>query len=302
MFQDAHISRHIQKALRRQQLQTSYKAHDPNLAKRTSQTRAEKKAAVKANRYRIVNSKRALPEDSADSLSDSESEGENSTDNKSTRLKEHLHETSMSVKSESGALDRVSGSDSEVVTSSEASPSSSHDSVDTSSRTASDSSGAVIQVYDVEQDSAAARGSDNQPLSQSSGTGSGITLNGESLVSHRVPEAAESNYVYDLYYINSNGQQYDFRDLENILSIEALHDELVYENDRQEECNDVYDDDDDSNDEDNWRNDYPDEDPDKSDGEQVDFGFGYGEFCLLHVCFVIYNRMPCNKDWLATSE
>ena len=180
LFQDAHISRHIQKALRRQQLQTSYKAHDPNLAKRMSQTRAEKKAAVKANRYRIVNSKRALPEDSADSLSDSE--GENSTDNKSVRLKEHLHETSRSVKSESGALDRVSGSDSEVVTSSEASPSSSHDSVETSSRAASDSGGAVIQVYDVEQDSAAARGSDSQPLSQSSGTGSGITLNGESLV------------------------------------------------------------------------------------------------------------------------
>ena len=232
-----------------------------------------------------MNSKRALAVDSADSLSDSE--GEHSTEDTPTGLKERLCQATRSAKSESSGLDRVSGSDSEVVTSSEASPSSSHDSVEAASRTAPDSIGSVIHVYDVEQDSTEGRESDSQPLSQSPDPGSGITLNGERLLRQQVPAAAENNYVYDLYYINSNGQQYDFRDLENILSIEALHDELVCESDRQEECNDVYDDDDDSNDENNWRNDYPDEDPDQSDREQDEFGFGfgYGEFVYC-VCFV----------------
>ena len=303
MFQDAAISRHVAKALRRQQLQTSYKAHD---SQRALQTRAEKKAAVKAHRYRIVNSNRALPVDSADTLSShSDSEGEHSAEGSSAQLKERLGQATESAsksksKNNGGALDRVSGLGSEAVTSSssntdasEASPSSSDGSVEASSGAAWDGTGdPAIHVYDVEQDSSAA--SHSKP-STSPGAGSGITLNGESLFSEQVPAAAESGYVYDLYFINNDSLRYDFRDLENILSIEAQHDDLVYENDRQEDCNNVYDDDDDSNDEGNWRNDYPDEDPDRTDEEQRELGysFDHGEFHCWFFYRVWFVKLCC---------
>lgn len=66
-------------------------------------------------------------------------------------------------------------------------------------------------------------------------------------------------FTYDLYF--SELEMQDFRSLEEILYIEAMHDDLAMQADREEVCEEVYDDEDDSNDESNWRNDYPDEDP-----------------------------------------
>ncbi len=73
------------------------------------------------------------------------------------------------------------------------------------------------------------------------------------------PIPPSEQYVYDLYYFNN--RDFDFRALENILAIEALKEEYIYPSDEEAEYREVYEDEDDSNDEDNWRNDYPDEDP-----------------------------------------
>ena len=68
-----------------------------------------------------------------------------------------------------------------------------------------------------------------------------------------------SDYVYDLYYMNQ--RDFDFRQLENMLSIEAYKEDYDFQEYRSNDWEEHYDDDDDSNDEDNWRNDYPEEDP-----------------------------------------
>ena len=110
-----------------------------------------------------------------------------------------------------------------------------------------------------------------------------ITCNGVSLVREKVSTDSkedEENYVYDIYYVNSG--RFDFRELENDLTVEALfQDQMVYDEYRASECTEVYDDDDDSNDEDNWRNDYPDEDPRFFENEDIEYQYGDGEFIAL---------------------
>lgn len=110
-----------------------------------------------------------------------------------------------------------------------------------------------------------------------------ITCNGVSLVREKVSTDSkedEENYVYDIYYVNSG--RFDFRELENDLTVEALfQDQMVYDEYRASECTEVYDDDDDSNDEDNWRNDYPDEDPRFFENEGIEYQYGDGKFIVL---------------------
>ena len=72
--------------------------------------------------------------------------------------------------------------------------------------------------------------------------------------------ADDDGYVYDIYYMNS--PKFDFRNLENILAIEALREDLVAEEQGRRDSEEEYGEDEDSNDENNWRNDYPDEDDD----------------------------------------
>ena len=66
-------------------------------------------------------------------------------------------------------------------------------------------------------------------------------------------------YVYDLYYINN--PEFDFGAMDRVSSIEAYHHDILSSDQEREGYEEIYDDEDDSNDEDNWRNDYPDEDP-----------------------------------------
>ena len=82
----------------------------------------------------------------------------------------------------------------------------------------------------------------------------------EKVPSPRQPNTIDGGYVYDIYYMNS--PQFDFRNLENILAIEALREDLIVEEQGRRDSEDEYGDDEDSNDESNWRNDYPDEDED----------------------------------------
>ena len=71
-----------------------------------------------------------------------------------------------------------------------------------------------------------------------------------------------------------NRRDIDLRTLDNVLNIEALADDVNFDQYRQPEELEVYDDEDDSNDEDNWRNDYPDEDPKFFENRDVDFTEG----------------------------
>ena len=117
--------------------------------------------------------------------------------------------------------------------------------------------------------------SDGQQSEHSALQSDVITCNNVPMVRERVqpalPEAAaaaaaaaaapnKEEYVYDIYYMNN--ATFDFHHLENILAVEAFNDsEELYGGKYGEGREEVYDDEDDSNDEDNWRNDYPDEDP-----------------------------------------
>ncbi|XP_074645421.1 putative RNA polymerase II nuclear localization protein SLC7A6OS isoform X2 [Tubulanus polymorphus] len=83
----------------------------------------------------------------------------------------------------------------------------------------------------------------------------------------------QTDYVYDVYYLNQ--RQFDFRLLEDVMTIEAYNEDYMFNGYRDDGDLNVYDDEDDSNDEDNWRNDYPDEDPRFYENEDCD---EYGDY------------------------
>ena len=109
------------------------------------------------------------------------------------------------------------------------------------------------------------------------------------LVSER---GSDEDYVYDLYFVNN--RDFDFRFLERDFMLEAYSENYLYTgglSDDEEEL--VYDDEDDENDENNWRNDYPDEDPEFYEHLDEDDAYGGGttlnpskskqNFRLLHI-------------------
>ena len=109
-----------------------------------------------------------------------------------------------------------------------------------------------------------------------------ITLNGEVLQTEPLTNDVDSEFVYDLYCNLDRSCDPYFRQIENILSIEAHCGDFVLDDSRLEECVEVYDDEDDSNNEDNWRNDYPDyeapsDDTDKSEISDICDDFVCGE-------------------------
>lgn len=82
------------------------------------------------------------------------------------------------------------------------------------------------------------------------------------------------DYVYDLYY--TNNRDFDFRLFENNLMLEAYGDEIML---GRGACEDDYveeDDEDDENAENNWRNDYPEEDPGFINNQDVEYEYGEG--------------------------
>lgn len=110
---------------------------------------------------------------------------------------------------------------------------------------------------------------------------SNITCNSVPMIREAVTRPIESEYVYDLYYTNS--QQLDFRQLQDFLTIQAFGDELVFADNRadEEEFVEVYDDEDDSNDEGNWRNDYPEEDPHFIENHEQEYSYGDGRNLVM---------------------
>ena len=97
----------------------------------------------------------------------------------------------------------------------------------------------------------------------------------------------QDQYVYDLYYLNK--RDFDFRLLED-MKIEAFQNVSPFDWYRDAEELEVYDDEDDSNDENNWRNDYPDEDPKFFEREGSEGYFGNGKLLgALRVNMVVVN-------------
>ncbi|ESP00816.1 hypothetical protein LOTGIDRAFT_173092 [Lottia gigantea] len=121
--------------------------------------------------------------------------------------------------------------------------------------TGASSNSKVFLLYDVEKESMATT-SDAKYEPKVKSDLSEITCNSVPLIREK---REDEDFVYDLYYTNSGSL--DFQALQSALTIQALYDDLVYDDDRFADDDEVYDDDDDSNDEGNWRNDYPDEDP-----------------------------------------
>lgn len=82
-------------------------------------------------------------------------------------------------------------------------------------------------------------------------------------------------YVYDIYY--TNREHFDFRLFERDLTLEALGQDNVFDHGVQEEEFVYGDEDDDENDENNWRNDYPEEDPQYVNGNHGNYDYENGK-------------------------
>ncbi|XP_013419662.1 probable RNA polymerase II nuclear localization protein SLC7A6OS [Lingula anatina] len=131
------------------------------------------------------------------------------------------------------------------------------------------------QIYDLEEEEEEDASKEKQAEAISSQ--SAVACNGVPMIREKIPqsEPQDTDFVYDIYY--SNCADFDFRSLENLLTVEAYGEEYVYDDYREPMDREIYEDEDDSNEEDNWRNDYPDEDPEEggagdgfeSDGEPL---------------------------------
>lgn len=99
----------------------------------------------------------------------------------------------------------------------------------------------------------------------------------------------EDDFVYDIYYTNT--EHFDFRLFEKDLILEALTADNVFVHDGDEEEFVYGDDNDDENAENNWRNDYPEEDPHLVDGNHSNYDYNDGKFC--HFVFVMMECVIC---------
>jgi hypothetical protein len=72
--------------------------------------------------------------------------------------------------------------------------------------------------------------------------------------------------------------------------VQAYDDELIFADDRNFTNEEIYEDEDDSNDEDNWRNDYPDEDPHFYENEDAENYYGDGMNILSLLVLLQYSQ------------
>ncbi|XP_014781299.2 probable RNA polymerase II nuclear localization protein SLC7A6OS [Octopus bimaculoides] len=129
-------------------------------------------------------------------------------------------------------------------------------------------------LYDIEQDVV--------PITANPQHKDVVTCNSVPMEREKVHHNTNGEYVYDLYYTNRSG--FDYRWLESTSSIELY--EQILMDDRLSDSDEYVEEDSDSNDENNWRNDYPDEDPhfydpnEKNSDDDDDYGdyenFGLG--------------------------
>lgn len=118
----------------------------------------------------------------------------------------------------------------------------------------------IFNVYDAENELKA------ENVSQSET----ITCNDVPMQNH-----SASDFVYDLYYTECVPTSSDVWDLP--VSIEGYPYPEVTLGTEQDSDADLYEDEDDSNSESNWRNDYPDKDPEASDSQSASDNDDYGD-------------------------
>ncbi|KAL5021191.1 hypothetical protein ScPMuIL_000346 [Solemya velum] len=119
----------------------------------------------------------------------------------------------------------------------------------------------VFRLFDVEKDCVSEVGNTMKEVTEKAAQDtSQITCNSVQMVREKScsTHSAELDYVYDLYYTNSH--DFNFRLIEDMLTVEAFSDEFLYDNGASSD-EEYLEGSDDSNSESNWRNDYPDEDP-----------------------------------------
>uniref|UniRef100_A0A2C9M7Y5 Probable RNA polymerase II nuclear localization protein SLC7A6OS n=1 Tax=Biomphalaria glabrata TaxID=6526 RepID=A0A2C9M7Y5_BIOGL len=249
--------------------------HPPRRVEYTSELRQKKDRASRANRFRIICSRRALDIDALDSKKvapdspeekDSNLKKRNSPGCGESKLNKDLDIARQAETSDQSSTDFKSSSKAgtlEVQTEKTLCPDTklSTDKCDDSTLTEEDK---VFCILDVENDQ------EDVMRETSKQSVSGITLNNIPMVSHRVmsPPENERDFVYDLYYAH---ERLDNLDPEAVFTVEALCEELINEDVEDfQDRDDFRDDSDDSNDESNWRNDYPDEDPHFFENENVD--------------------------------
>ena len=109
-----------------------------------------------------------------------------------------------------------------------------------------------------------------------------ILCNGVPLEKEVISERdSDESYVYDLYYTNS--RDFDFRLLENDLTVEAFGQDYRTTEEDELGVGGGGEEDEDSNDEGNWRNDYPDDDPGFIDNHDLGY-YGNGMYIFfVHV-------------------
>ncbi|RUS78278.1 hypothetical protein EGW08_013969 [Elysia chlorotica] len=247
------ISCHIKEAIKRKKL---HKELHPNSVdftdgkpSVTSRVRSQKAQASQNNRYRVLSGKRALELNELDVTDVDQDPAKGSEESRipssfaATKESLSLSDNKENSNDDSSKLDGKLVSDAKKVKPVDAEACSKEG----------------FCMFDIEKD--IEKSDPFFGVSQKSA--SGITLNNVPMVCRKAePEITDdSQFVYDLYYTHSSLADLD---LHAALTVEALCDAALVNEQEEEDGEDgrfVHEDSDDSNDENNWRNDYPDEDP-----------------------------------------
>ncbi|GFN80020.1 solute carrier family 7, member 6 opposite strand [Plakobranchus ocellatus] len=269
------VSVHIKEAIKQRKL---HKELHPNAADFTqskpsviSRVRNQNVEASHNNRYRVLSGKRALDLTQLDK--DTEAVSPSNHESESQLLSQPKTVKRVNKESQSSADDKENSSLGSNLQPDSTEPSKrSEDCQDKVSVTENHQQllegSKEFCIFDIEQD--IEKHDPFMGLSQQSA--SGISVNGKPMLCRKAePELTDdSQFVYDLYYTHSSLADLD---LQAALTVEVLcGTALVPENDEDgEEGRFVHEDSDDSNDENNWRNDYPDEDPHFFENEDYDY-------------------------------
>lgn len=256
------ISTHIKEAIKQKKLHKQLHPNAPDFTTGkpsiTSRVRSENAQASHNNRYRILSGKRALDINDLDENTNDEKESVSKIEDPS--LSSSLCSVALGTQSTSSDNKENSSACSNTQKDFPNPTSSSSEKKETVVENPSASGHkAEFCIFDVEKDTE--RPDPFFGVSQKSS--SGITMNNVPMVCRKAePELTDdSQFVYDLYYTHSSLADLD---LQAALTVEALCDAALVDERAEEDGEEgrfVYEDSDDSNDENNWRNDYPDEDP-----------------------------------------
>ncbi|XP_046381006.1 probable RNA polymerase II nuclear localization protein SLC7A6OS [Haliotis rufescens] len=246
-IQETNVSTFIREAIKKDKLRKEYKSHTQSHDSWTVRQRNHRRQQSTSNRYKVVSSLRSPQLDRLDLVETGETGGSNQQREQPSESTENRVTSPSTSQASNGVL--------------------TDNGVNVPEK--------MFCLFDVEEEAVNhIRNASASTAPAPSSMYSNITCNSVPMIREAVARPSESEYVYDLYYTNS--QQFDFRQLQDFLTIQAFGDELVFADSRadEEEFVEVYDDEDDSNDEGNWRNDYPEEDPHFIENHEQEYSYG----------------------------